>query len=142
MVQSVKSTQSSATDLKKKEKKLLAEIAEFEAEAAKAKLQTKKSVWVHRADGNADFVKWITVNVKDAVATSGGIVVVATGEEKKSGQLIVLGEKAGVEALVTKIKELVKGVKGGGAGDKWQGKVAAWDKGTLEALKELVEEVA
>ncbi|GKT93233.1 alanyl-tRNA synthetase domain-containing protein [Colletotrichum tofieldiae] len=94
VVQSVKTVQSSASDLKKREKKLLSDIAEFEAESAKVKLQTNKSVWVHRSDGNADFVKWVTVNVKDTVMACGGVVVVATGEEKKSGQLVVLGRRA------------------------------------------------
>ncbi|KAK2732596.1 alanyl-trna synthetase domain-containing protein [Colletotrichum kahawae] len=139
VIQTVKRTQETASELKKREKKLLADIAQFEAEAAKTKLQASKAVWVHRGDGNADFVKGVTVNVKDALAASGGLVVLATGEEKQGGQLVVLGQKTGVEALVPRIKELVKDVKGGGAGDKWQGKVTAWDKGVLVSLKELVE---
>ncbi|KAJ0299194.1 hypothetical protein COL516b_009448 [Colletotrichum fioriniae] len=139
VVQTVKSVQSSAADLKKREKKLLADIAEFEADAAKVKLQSTKSVWVHRADGNADFVKWVTVNVKDAVMACGGIAVLATGDDGNSGQISVLGEKAAVEALVLKIKDVVTGVKGGGGGEKWQGKVTVWEKGNLKALKDLVE---
>ncbi|OLN97367.1 Alanyl-tRNA editing protein Aarsd1 [Colletotrichum chlorophyti] len=139
VVQSVKNVQGSATELKKREKKLLADIADFEAEAAKAKLQSKKAVWVHRGDGNADFVKWVTVSVRDAVMATGGIVVVATGEGKAGGQVVVMGEKTSVETLVTKVKDVVKGVKGGGAGEKWQGKVTVWEKGSLEAVKELVE---
>ncbi|KAI8169315.1 threonyl and Alanyl tRNA synthetase second additional domain-containing protein [Colletotrichum sp. SAR 10_70] len=139
VVQTVKRTQETSSELKKREKKLLADIAQFEAEAAKAKLEASKAVWVHRGDGNADFVKVVTVNVKDALAASGGLVVVATGEDKQGGQLVVLGQKAGVEALVPKIKDLIKDVKGGGAGDKWQGKVTTWDKGVLVLLKELVE---
>ncbi|KAI8284599.1 threonyl and Alanyl tRNA synthetase second additional domain-containing protein [Colletotrichum sp. SAR11_57] len=139
VVQTVKRTQETSSELKKREKKLLADIAQFEAEAAKAKLKASKAVWLHRGDGNADFVKVVTVNVKDALAASGGLVVVATGEDKQGGQLVVLGQKAGVEALVPKIKDLIKDVKGGGAGDKWQGKVTTWDKGVLVSLKELVE---
>ncbi|KAI8190594.1 hypothetical protein K4K48_012225 [Colletotrichum sp. SAR 10_66] len=139
VVQTVKRTQETSSELKKREKKLLADIAQFEAEAAKTKLEASKAVWVHRGDGNADFVKVVTVNVKDALAASGGLVVVATGEDKQGGQLVVLGQKAGVEALVPKIKELVKDVKGGGAGDKWQGKVTTWDKGVLVSLKDLIE---
>ncbi|KAJ0277040.1 hypothetical protein CBS470a_010479 [Colletotrichum nupharicola] len=139
VIQTVKRTQETASELKKREKKLLADIAQFEAEAAKTKLQASKAVWVYRGDGNADFVKVVTVNVKDALAASGGLVVVATGEDKQGGQLVVLGQKAGVEALVPKIKDLVKDVKGGGAGNKWQGKVTTWDKGVLVLLKQLVE---
>ncbi|OHE95139.1 threonyl and Alanyl tRNA synthetase second additional domain-containing protein [Colletotrichum orchidophilum] len=139
VVQTVKTVQSSAADLKKREKKLLADIAEFEADAAKVKLHSTKSVWVHRADGNADFVKWVTVNVKDAVMACGGVVVVATGDDGGSGQIVVLGGKAAVEALVLKIKDVVTGVKGGGGGEKWQGKVTSWEKNNLKALEELVE---
>ncbi|KXH36812.1 threonyl and Alanyl tRNA synthetase second additional domain-containing protein [Colletotrichum salicis] len=139
VVQTVKTVQSSATDLKKREKKLLADIAEFEADAAKTKLQSTKSVWVHRANGNADFVKWVTVGVKDAVMACGGVIVLATGDDGNSGQISVLGGKAAVEALVPKIKDAVTGVKGGGGGEKWQGKVTTWEKGSLKALKELVE---
>ncbi|CCF46421.1 threonyl and Alanyl tRNA synthetase second additional domain-containing protein [Colletotrichum higginsianum] len=139
VVQGVRALQGSVAELKRREKKLLSDVAEFEADSARARLQAGKSVWVHRADGNADFVKWVTAGVKDAVAARGGVVVVATGEEKKSGQLVVLGEKGGVEVMVPRIKDIVTGVKGGGAGDKWQGKVVAWEKGNLEALKRLVE---
>ncbi|KAF6835626.1 alanyl-trna synthetase domain-containing protein [Colletotrichum musicola] len=139
VVQGVKATQTAAADLKKREKKLLTDIAEFEADAAKLRLQTSKTAWVHRADGNADFVKWITVGVRDALASSGGAVVVATGEEKQGGQILVLGQKAGVESLVAKVREVVKDVRGGGGGEKWQGKVSCWEKGAFETLKELVE---
>ncbi|KAF6809727.1 alanyl-trna synthetase domain-containing protein [Colletotrichum plurivorum] len=139
VVQGVKTTQTAAADLKKREKKLLTDIAEFEADAAKLRLQTSKTAWVHRADGNVDFVKWISVGVRDALASSVGVVVVATGEEKQGGQIVVLGQKAGVESLVAKVKEVVKDVKGGGGGEKWQGKVSCWEKGALETLKELVE---
>ncbi|KAF9872366.1 threonyl and Alanyl tRNA synthetase second additional domain-containing protein [Colletotrichum karsti] len=139
VVQNVKKSQDSVSELKKREKKLLADIAQFEADAARTKLKTSKSVWIHRADGNADFVKWVSVNIKEAVASSGGVVVIATGEEKQGGQLVIFGEKAGVEGLVSKVKELVKDVKGGGGGEKWQGKVSAWEKGALGALKDLVE---
>ncbi|TDZ33197.1 putative alanyl-tRNA editing protein alaX [Colletotrichum spinosum] len=139
VVQSVKKTQDAASELKKREKKLLGEIAEFEAAAARTRLQTSRSVWVHRADGNADFVKWVTVGIKDELARAGGVAVVATGEDKQGGQLLIFGQKTSVEALVPKVKELVSGVKGGGAGEKWQGKVAAWEKGVLDDLKSLVQ---
>ncbi|KAL0933501.1 threonyl and Alanyl tRNA synthetase second additional domain-containing protein [Colletotrichum truncatum] len=43
VVQNVKKNQDLTSDLKKREKKLLAEIAQFEADAAKAKLQNRKA---------------------------------------------------------------------------------------------------
>jgi misacylated tRNA(Ala) deacylase len=32
-------------------------------------------------------------------------------------------------------------VKGGGKGEKWQGKVSEWQKGEIDALKTAVEEL-
>lgn len=141
VVQNVRKSQDSVAELKRREKRLLADVAQFEADAAKAKLQSssRRSVWIHRADGNADFVKWVSVHLRAAVASSRGVAVVATGGENQGGQLVIFGEKTGVDGLVPKVKELLKDVKGGGGGEKWQVKVPAWDKGALWALKELVE---
>ncbi|KAK1994855.1 threonyl and alanyl tRNA synthetase second additional domain-containing protein [Colletotrichum falcatum] len=141
-VRAVRALQASTAELKRREKKLLSDLAESAAEAASARLRAGKSAWVHRADGNADFVKRVAAGVRDAVAAcggGGGVVVVATGEEGRGGQLVVLGDKGGVDALVPKIKDVVEGVKGGGAGDRWQGKVGSWEKDGVEALRKLVE---
>jgi misacylated tRNA(Ala) deacylase len=76
--------------------------------------------------------------VKDHL-TDESLVVLASGEEKKGGQVVVVGEKGSVEVFVEKTKGAVSGIKGGGKGGRWQGKVIEWKKGEIEALKNLVE---
>jgi misacylated tRNA(Ala) deacylase len=131
----------SATELRRREKKLLAEIAKDEAVRVKDILRTGKHAWVHRATEGLDFINSIVFDVKDALK-DGGLVVLALGEEKKGGLIVLVGDKNSVEGFVTKIQVVVTGIKGGGKGERWQGKVIGWKKGQLEALKNLVEEEA
>jgi misacylated tRNA(Ala) deacylase len=42
--------------------------------------------------------------------------------------------------MAAKVKAVVSTVKGGGKGEKWQGKVTEWQKGEIEALKKVVED--
>jgi misacylated tRNA(Ala) deacylase len=42
--------------------------------------------------------------------------------------------------MATKVKTAVSTVKGGGKGEKWQGKVTEWQKGEIEALKRAADE--
>lgn len=129
----------SVSDLKKKEKKLLAEIASYEVDRVKAVLQTQRSAWVYRADCGLDFFTSIITQIKDVVKERDGVVVLVSGEEKKSGSIVIFGQHIAVEALAARAKDLVDGLKGGGKGEKWQGKVNEWKKGEVEALKGLVD---
>ncbi|KZF21559.1 ThrRS/AlaRS common domain-containing protein [Xylona heveae TC161] len=130
-------TSQSLAELKKKEKKYLSEIAKYEGDRVRGLLQSGKSAWVYRADGGLDFLNKVIAEVKDVA--SQGVLVLASGEEKTAGPVVVIGEKTKVDETVGKIKEAVKEIKGGGGGNKWQGKVVSWRAGELEALKELVE---
>jgi misacylated tRNA(Ala) deacylase len=42
--------------------------------------------------------------------------------------------------MAAKVKAVVSTVKGGGKGEKWQGKVTEWQKGEIETLKRALEE--
>ncbi|PMD52965.1 ThrRS/AlaRS common domain-containing protein [Hyaloscypha bicolor E] len=126
------------TESRRKEAKLLLEIAKYEAERVKADLKSGKKAWVYRSSGNLDYINSICFEVKD-VLKDGGLIVLATGEKKTSGQVVIVGEKRAVEEFVEKMKGVVSGVKGGGKGERWQGKVIEWQKGEIEVLKNLVE---
>ncbi len=126
------------TESRRKEAKLLMEIAKYESERVKADLNTRRKAWVYRASGNLDYINSICFELKEELK-EGGLVVLATGEKKTSGQVVVVGEKQAVEEFVEKMKGVVSGVKGGGKGEKWQGKVMEWQKGEIEALKNLVK---
>jgi misacylated tRNA(Ala) deacylase len=127
-----------AAELKKKEAKLLLNIAEFEAERVKADLQAGKNAWVYHADGNLEFINKVVSIVGDTAKSCGGVVILAAGEEKKAGPLVIYGKKETVEETVAKAKEIVKEIKGGGKGEKWQGKVPEWKRYEMDALKKLV----
>jgi misacylated tRNA(Ala) deacylase len=128
------------SESRKREKKVLGEIAGFEAERIKTDLKAGRSAFCHRPSEGLEFINSVVFEVKGAVVEAGRAVVLVTGEEKGSGAIMVVGEEKEVERLVGKVKETVSSVKGGGKGGKWQGKVVAWGKGEVERLREAVAE--
>jgi misacylated tRNA(Ala) deacylase len=122
---------------RRREKKLLAEVAKFEGDRIKAVLEAGRRGWCYRATDGLDFLNLVAFEIKDAVKE--GVVVLTSGEEKKMGSIMIMGEPALVDALATKVKEVASNVKGGGKG-KWQGKVTEWKAGELEVLRKAVEE--
>jgi len=125
-------------DTKKREKKLLAEIAKYEGDRIKNDLKNGKVGWCHRAGDGLDFIMLVVGEVKDAVKEH-GVVVLVTGEVRTPGSIMIIGQKDLVESIATKAKAIVD-VKGGGK-DKWQGKVVEWKKGEIDALKEAIQSV-
>ncbi|VUC30335.1 unnamed protein product [Clonostachys rosea] len=135
-------TNDALADLKKREKKLLAEIATYEVDRIKSEVQKKKAVWVYRADTGLEFFTGIIAQVKESVKGQGAVLLMASGEEKKSGSIVIYGEPGHVQVLTGKVQEAIEGVKGGGKGEKWQGKVTEWKKGQLEGLREVARSYA
>lgn len=133
----VKKLKETATELKKKETRLLADIAKYEADRVKAVLSTGMNAFVYRATQGLDFINMIVAQVKEAVK-EGAVIILASGEGTNGGQIVIIGDKNSVEGFATKVKEVVPGIKGGGRGERWQGKVIEWQKGELEALEKLV----
>ncbi|KAK7419087.1 hypothetical protein QQX98_003589 [Neonectria punicea] len=138
VVTSVKRVCDTAEDLKRRERSLLSDIARFEGERVKAVLQSGKNAWVYRPSDTLDFLNRVVFEVKDAVG-DGRIVVLASGEGHGGGPVVVIGQKDSVSKAVRKIQELVSHIKGGGKGERWQGKAKEWMKGDLEAIKSVVE---
>lgn len=136
---SVQRLSESYADARKKEKKLLAEIAKYEGERIKMLLQSGKNAWCYRATDGLDFINLVVLEIRDAVKER-GVVVLASGEVKAAGSLVIIGEKGVVESMAAKVKDIVSTAKGGGKGEKWQGKVTEWKKGEIETLKAAVEE--
>lgn len=130
----VSKVKENATELKKSETKLLTDIAKYEADRVKAVLSTGMNAFVYRAVQGLDFINMVVAQVKEAVE-EGAVLVLASGEGTKGGQIVIIGDKDSVEDFATKIKEVVPEIKGGGEGGRWQGKVIEWRKGELEALK-------
>ncbi|KAF2109215.1 Threonyl/alanyl tRNA synthetase [Lophiotrema nucula] len=122
---------------RKKTSNLLKEIAKYESDRIKAALGPGKTVFSHRATDGLDFINLVTFELKEAIK-GGGAVVLASGETKEPGSVMIIGETELVEPLAVKAKETISTVKGGGKGEKWQGKVTEWQKGEVDALRKLV----
>jgi misacylated tRNA(Ala) deacylase len=128
----VNKVKETAAELKKKETRLLMDIAKYEADRVKAILSTRMNAFVYRTVQGLDF-NMVVAELKEAVK-EGGVVVLASGEGTKGGQIVIIGDQISVESFATKVKEVVTGIKGGGSGERWQGKVIEWRKGELEKL--------
>ncbi|KAG9189576.1 misacylated tRNA(Ala) deacylase [Alternaria panax] len=124
---------------RKKVNKLLADIAVFEGDRIKNQLQSRPTAFMHRATDGLDFINLVLFEIKDVIKERDTVVVLCSGEVKSSGSIVVFGKSELVEKMAAKIKEVVGTAKGGGKGEKWQGKVTEWRKGELEALKQAVD---
>ena len=134
----VKRISNNAAESRSKEKRLLSEIASYEGARVKAILQSGNNAWVYRTSEDMDFLNMVVFELRD-VAKSKNVVVLATGEDKKTGQVVIVGEKSAVEEFSAKALKTVSGLKGGGRGERWQGKVIEWKRGEIESLKSLAE---
>tara|TARA_R110002003_G_scaffold288_16_gene18479 strand:- start:4880 stop:6208 length:1329 start_codon:yes stop_codon:yes gene_type:complete len=128
------------SEARKKEKKMLAEIAKFEGDRIKVVLQEREHVFSYRATDGLDFINLVVIEIKDVVKER-GVVVLCSGEVKSTGSVVIIGMPKLVESMAAKVKEIVSTAKGGGKGEKWQGKVTEWQKGEIEALRTAVAEV-
>ncbi|KAK6711170.1 hypothetical protein SNK05_005597 [Fusarium graminearum] len=130
----------SVTDLKRSERKLLLEVAKFESEhAIRSIIQNKMNAYIHRYEGSTDFINKIVGETRDFLEGTEFVVVIAIGEPKGGGPVVIVGDKVAVDAMAKKVKSVVKDIKGGGTGGKWQGKVKEWTNAELVALKDVVE---
>ncbi|KAF3045429.1 hypothetical protein E8E12_003168 [Didymella heteroderae] len=125
---------------RKREKRMLAELAKFEAQQIIETLQCAVGAFSHRPDDGLDFLNLILIELRETLKGK-GVVVLCTGDTKSSGSLVITGKADLVEKLSAKVREIIKTAKGGGRGEKWQGKVTEWQRGEIEALKTAVEEL-
>jgi misacylated tRNA(Ala) deacylase len=122
------------SEARKREKRMLAEIAKFEGEKIKARFsEGREAAFLHRATEGLDFINLVIFETRDIVKEC-GVVVLCSGEVKASGSIVVFGKPELVEKISAKVKDIVSTAKGGGKGEKWQGKVTEWQKGEHEAL--------
>jgi misacylated tRNA(Ala) deacylase len=126
------------SEARKTQKRMLTEIAKFEGERIKKELEVRNSVFSYRATDGLDFINSVVFEIKDAVKER--VIVLCSGEVKTAGSLVILGKPELVESMAARVKVVVSSVKGGGKGEKWQGKVTEWQKGEIEALKKVAED--
>jgi misacylated tRNA(Ala) deacylase len=127
-----------ASDAKKREKKMLVEIAAFEGQRIVSRLQTHKCAFLHRATDGLDFINLVLGEIRDLLKER-DVVVLCSGEVGTAGSIVITGKAESVESMAAKVKGVVGSVKGGGRGEKWQGKVVEWAKGEVEEVRKVVE---
>lgn len=97
------------------------------------------NAYIYRYEGSTDFINKIVGETRDFLEGTEFVVVIAIGEPKGGGPVVIVGDKVAVDAMAKKVKSVVKDIKGGGTGGKWQGKVKEWTNAELVALKDVVE---
>lgn len=139
VVSAVAKIKNDRADLRRKEVKLLKEIARFEGERLATQLRDGRNAYMHRGQEGMEFVNMVLFELKQASKEAKDVIaVLAVGEEKKAGQVVVTGPGDAVGAFAKRLQDSGIEVKGNGKGERWQGKVAEWRKGDLKKLEALV----
>ncbi|KAK9360995.1 Threonyl/alanyl tRNA synthetase [Lipomyces starkeyi] len=127
--------ESQLRDSLKREKLWMADVVKAEAARVNEELKLVKKSYVYRGDiVGLDYFNSLVVEMGKLEPTS-GVVILASGAGKNGGALLVIGD--GADEVASKIRDdcIIKGLKGGGKGAKWQGKITQWEKGEVESLK-------
>lgn len=127
----------SASDAKKKEKKLFAQIAKLEVLQAMPRLNEGSSVWLYNADAGQDLLNGIKAEMKTAGNFS-GLLVALVGGINQPCSMSLFGSEEKVQAYIAEAQKTSVELKGFGKGRSWQGKVAKMSKVDLETLEKLV----
>lgn len=117
-------------ELYSREKFWSGQVAKLEAAQLKSQLEAGSLAVLHKPEGTMDYLKNVE---KELGKFSKGTLVLISGQGKQGGAIVASGEN--IDKCVEVIKDAVPNVKGGGKG-KWQGKVPAWEKGSLDKLLE------
>ena len=141
VVAAVDKIKTDRADLRRKEVRLLKEIAKFEGERMRVELKAGRNAFLHRGQEGMEFVNMVSFELKQAVKESEGVVaVLVVGEKGTAGQVVITGSGDAVTSFAQRLQESGIGVKGNGKGERWQGKVPEWKKGEVEKLEALVKQ--
>ncbi|KAJ1308275.1 hypothetical protein OPQ81_003990 [Rhizoctonia solani] len=127
----------SLRDSLRAKRKLETEIAGYLA----SKVIQDQLTWVHRADVGLDFLMDVVAAIPPESLP--GALLLAAGSGAEGGSVLIVGSNADkVQNIASKAVSIVKSLKGGGKGTRWQGKVQVWEKGNLDALEKIAKENA
>ncbi|KAK9459289.1 Threonyl/alanyl tRNA synthetase [Lipomyces oligophaga] len=83
----------------------------------------------------ADYLSILAADLgKKSGSNNFDLILLISGTPKNSGSIYIFGKRAAEVSV--EIKKIATNVKGGGKGQKWQGKVATWEKNEIEQLKD------
>lgn len=66
-------------------------------------------------------------------------IILLSGQDKKAGQLLIVGNAKAVAGFVQKAQECFTSVKGGGKAERWQGKINEFRTAEFESFKNAIE---
>ncbi|KAG1175154.1 hypothetical protein G6F35_016591 [Rhizopus arrhizus] len=114
----------------KKAKRLLKSLAQYTVNDISEALKENQFAIVYKEEGDKEFLSMIANIVRDRKLIDEGdqkVVILAAGEKKQGGPIIITGSN---NELVQKVGKIVTStltrVKGGGEG-RWEGKAQNWD---------------
>ncbi|KAK9324584.1 Threonyl/alanyl tRNA synthetase [Lipomyces orientalis] len=123
-------------DSLKREKLWRADVVKSDAARVMDELKQEKKSYVYRADGaGLDYFNSLVAEIGNLEASS-GVLVLASGAGKNGGALLLIGEGADKVASRLVGDGIIKSLRGGGKGAKWQGKISQWEKGEVEKLED------
>ncbi|KAI8645015.1 Threonyl/alanyl tRNA synthetase [Parasitella parasitica] len=140
--ESIQKIQQQSRDNMKRAKRYLEQLAQFTVSDIAKTLETQRSAIVYKEDGDMEFLGMIANGIRDRqlLENNDKVVVLAAGERRTGGPVIVAGSDNDIVQKTGKILTTVlSGVKGGGKG-RWQGKAQNWD-GIEELEKALQDEI-
>lgn len=111
--------QNSLKSVNKVTKSQLKEIAQLEAYQLKATSETKTYIYIHRENGDMDYMNALVNQLSDQPLP----VLVTVGPDKGPGQFLVCGDEKQVSQIGPRIATLLQG-KGGGKKGRYQGKAS------------------
>lgn len=142
-IENVQKLQQQSKDHMKRAKRLLEQLAAFTVNEVEAKLKESNFTVVYKEDGDMDFLSMVANGIRDRQllpeqADVNKIVVLAAGEEKAGGPIIVTGTNNEIVQKAGKlVMKALSGVKGGGKG-RWQGKAQNWVG--IDKLEQVLQE--
>lgn len=125
--------QTSLKTVNKVTKSQLKEIAQLEAYQLKATSQRKTYLYIHRENGDMDYMNALVSELSDQPLP----VLVMVGPDKGPGQFLLYGNEKQVSQIGPKIATLLEG-KGGGKKGRFQGKASTLK--TRNAVEDLLKE--
>lgn len=125
--------QTSLKAVNKATKSQLKEIAQLEAYQLKATSQTKTYLYIHRENGDMDYMNALVNELSDQPLP----VLVTVGPDKGPGQFLLYGNEKQVSQIGPKIATILEG-KGGGKKGRFQGKANTLK--TRDAVEDLLKE--
>lgn len=123
-------------------KRYLEQLANFTVTDIAKSLESQKFATMYKEDGDMEFLGMVANVIRDRqlLESNDKVVILAAGEKKTGGPIIVTGSDNDLVQKTGKIvMKVLSGVKGGGKG-RWQGKAQNWN-GIEDLEKALQDEI-